>query len=286
MEMLAYLKRTLPIASIAFLTLTASAQKKIELKLKPENGSKYVMATTSKSVVSQMGMDINMNMEMDLNMSVASQGADKLMTMQYSNIVLDMDMMGQKTSISSSGTDKNSEPFKKLTTKSFGCVIDKNGKILKITGIDSLASVFGSDNPAAKYFNEDAIKSAVGQGFSFYPDHAVTVGESWKNSMSITSSVKMKADITYTLEKVENNLAYIKIVSTLATDGEQKITTNGIEVNMTMGGTQNGEMVVDTKTGMFTTSNLTQDLKGTISAMGQEIPMTVKSDITNTCKKQ
>ncbi len=286
MKLSTYLKRALPIASIAFLSLSANAQKKIELKFKPENNSKYVISVATKSVISQMSMDINMNMNMDMNCAFTPQGENKLMTAQYSNIGVDMDMMGQKVNLSSNGTDKNSEPLKKLTTKSFGCVIDKNGKVVKTVGVDSLATVFGANNPAASYFNEDAIKSSIEQSFSFYPDHAIAVGETWKNSVNIVSNVKMKADITYTLEKVESNLAYIKIESTLATDGQQKITTNGMEVGMAMQGTQNGNMVVDTKTGMFTTSNLTQDLKGTISAMGQEIPMTVKSDVVNTCKKQ
>lgn len=284
--MLTYLKKAFPIASVALLGLTVNAQKKIDLKFKPENGSKYVMSTTTKSAISQMGMDINMDMQMGMNASISPQGTDKLMTVQYSNITMNMNMMGQQMNLSSNGTDKSSEPFRKLTAKTFGCVLDKNGKIVNVTGIDSLASVFGTSNPASNYFNEDAIKSSISQSFSFYPGHPIAVGESWNTALTITSSVKMKANITYTLEKVENNLAYIKIASTLATDGEQKMTANGMELNMTMGGTQNGEMVVDTKTGMYTSSNLAQDLKGTISAMGQEIPMTIKSDIISACKHQ
>lgn len=286
MKLFTSIKRALPITTIAFFSLAANAQKKIELKFNPANGSKYVISTTTKTVVSQMGMDINVNMKMDMNAAVSTQDPNKLLTLQYSNVALDMDMMGQKNSMSSNGTDPGSETLKKLTSKSFGCVFNKNGEILKVVGVDSLIAAIGAGSPATSYFSEDAIKSMMNQSFSVYPANPIAVGESWTRNMDVTSNVKLKAQVTYTLEKVENNLAYIKVNTNLASDGEQKVTVNGMEVGMDLKGTQNGEVVVDTKTGMFTTSNLTQDLKGNLSAMGQQIPMTVKSDVTASSTKQ
>ncbi|MFT4202817.1 MAG: DUF6263 family protein [Chitinophagaceae bacterium] len=279
--------KVLPIAAVALLNLTANAQKTITLKFNPANNAKYAMSATTKSVATQMGMDINMDMTMDMNCTVTpQQGKDKLMTMQYTNIKLDMDIMGQKLNLNSNETNAQSEPFKKLTTKQFGCVIAPDGKISKVVGVDSLASVFGAGNPAAQYFDEDAIKSSIGQYFSLYPNKPIAVGETWSNIYSVTNRIKLNAKVTYTLQKVENNLAYIKIASTLTTDSAQKINFNGMDFDMALGGTQNGEMVVDTQTGIYTSSTLVQDLKGTITAMGQKIPMTVKSNIASSCQKQ
>jgi|GEM_PF-679241 len=280
------LKKIAPVFAAALLSLAANAQKKIELKFNPDNGSKYAMQTKTNSVITQMGMDINLNMQMDMDASITPQNPNKLMTMQYSNIAIDMDMMGQKVNLSSNGTDAKSASLKKLTQKSFGCVLDPNGKIVQVVGLDSLIAALGAGNPAANYFNDDAIKSTISQTFSIYPNHPIAIGETWSNSLEISSNVKMKANVTCTLEKVENSLAYIKINSTLDTDGQQKVTINGMDVNMSMKGTQNGEMIVDAKTGMYTTSNLTQDLTGNIMAMGQEIPMAVKSTIASTSTKQ
>lgn len=281
-------KTFLPKVAAGFLLLITAigtqAQNKINLQFRPENKSKYVMTAQMNTVSTQMGMDMKMNISTTTTINVTSQKPNSLLNFEYQNISSDADMMGNKIKFNSDSSGKENESLKKLTHKPFQLLVDEKGKILQIKGLDSVMKDLS--NAQNSMLNENNIKSLMEQSFSFLPDHAVAIGESWKNSFDLIANVKMKADFVYTLEKVENNIAYIKTTANMVTDGAQKIKINGMEVEMTMKGVQNGEVLVDTKTGMFTSNTATQQLEGSVAVMGQEIPVTVKSDIVNTVKKQ
>ena len=281
-------KTFLPKVAAGFLLLITAigtqAQNKINLQFRPENKSKYVMTAQMNTVSTQMGMDMKMNISTTTTINVTSQKPNSLLNFEYQNISSDADMMGNKIKFNSDSSGKENESLKKLTHKPFQLLVDEKGKILQIKGLDSVMKDLS--NAQNSMLNENNIKSLMEQSFSFLPDHAVAIGESWKNSFDLIANVKMKADFVYTLEKVENNIAYIKTTANMVTDGAQKIKINGMEVEMTMKGVQNGEVLVDTKTGMFTSNTATQQLEGNVAVMGQEIPVTVKSDIVNTVKKQ
>lgn len=272
--------------SFAFVSSTSLAQKKIELKFNPENNAQYVMTTSMKNVSSQMGMDISADVNTTMKTTITSQKPNTLMTFLYSNISVDADMMGQKVSLNSDKQGGNNESLKKITNKPFSIIVDKNGDVTQVIGLDSLINAFGKNNPSANFINEESIKSSMNQFFSFYPNQPIAVGEKWNKEQTIFNNVKMKAQTTYTLEKVENSLAYITVAATISTDSVQKISFNGMEMTLSLKGNQNGQIIVDTKTGLFTTSTSQQVLDGSIGVMGQEIPTKVTTNIVNSFKKQ
>ncbi|PZP51430.1 MAG: hypothetical protein DI598_03260 [Pseudopedobacter saltans] len=281
----ALFSRIIVVMLFAIITLNVEAQKKIELKFQPENNSKYIMTSELKNSSSQMGMEVSMDLTTVLSALVTTHSPNTLMTFQYTNLKASADMMGQKVNVDSDQPGSNNESLKKMTNKPFDFLLDKNGTVIKVTGFDSLLASFGPNNPAANFLNEDAIKSLMDQNFSFYPNKSVGVGDSWTKTSTIFNSVKLNTNTTYTLEKVENNLAYIKLSATAVTEGTQKMSINGMEVALRLKGTQTGEIVVDMQTGLFTTSTTQQNLQGAISAMGQEIPVNIKSDLSSTFKK-
>lgn len=133
---------------------------------------------------------------------------------------------------------------------------------------------------AGQYFNSESIKKLFEQSFQIYPDAPVAVGDTWKKTLSMKNAIDLTANTTYTLEKVEGTTAFVKISGTVGSNGLQKFETNGMTLEMSLDGTQTGELQINTKTGMFETSNIVQDLTGKINAMGQEIPMKINTTAT------
>lgn len=260
-----------------------------KLLFNPKGGDKYSVVTKSTSKIAQnvMGQDMTINMAHDINMSydIANAGANKSVTITYDQLKMNVDAMGQNIVMDSENTDttkKENAAFRNLKGSSVTVTLQPDGKVVAIKGAAEMLEKMGSgmEKETLKgLFGDDAIQTVMQQTFGFYSQNPIKVGDSWKVAGEIKSPYKMSSNTTYTLKNVTGNQGVIDFVSTLSTNGSQKIQYSGMEVGLDLTGDITGSMNVDMETGMPLTSNMEQKLKGNVEAGGQKIPMALTSDI-------
>jgi len=78
---------------------------------------------------------------------------------------------------------------------------------------------------------------------------------------NIVTDLKTK----YTLKSVKRNMA------TVAVEGDVEMKQGIIGIEGKIAGTQTGTMIIDTKTGFPVTGDVSQNVKGTLSAQGMDV---------------
>ncbi|MEO7121371.1 MAG: hypothetical protein ABIY62_09755, partial [Ginsengibacter sp.] len=86
----------------------------------------------------------------------------------------------------------------------------------------------------------------------------------------------------YVIKEINGNDAVVGITGTENRD--TKMEMQGMEIGTKTTGTFTGEQTVDLTTGVISKNNIAADAKGTISAMGQDIPTTIKVASVTTVK--
>ena len=104
-------------------------------------------------------------------------------------------------------------------------------------------------------FNEKLIKEEFSKGINILPKKGVKIGESWTETDNITPDGKVKSSVTYTLAKVENGIAEISIKGGIPLKSEKQ-TQQGVTANISIEGTQQGNITIDQNTGWIKKSTL------------------------------
>jgi len=214
----------------------------------------------------------------------------------YDSMNMEMDMMGQKMNIDSETTNPIfpdlGEIFKSLKENPITLTITKSGvlKDLKITDkFREIISKSSTGNPMSsmilgQLFNEETLKGTFEQMSAHFPTGPVGIGESWEKTSSISmSAIQMDSAMKITLLSVKDNVATLKIETQLGK--KDKIYTqeiNGMTVNTSMVGTQNGTMDVDLRTGWTKESNFTQSIQSESTVMDRKVPQTITGTIKAT----
>jgi predicted Fe-Mo cluster-binding NifX family protein len=268
----------------------ASAQ--IKLSFNPEKGKKYEYLTEVIQNMKQnvMGMEIPMEMEMSFKylMDVKDKTPQEIQTQfTYREIAYIMSSSVLKMGYDSKNPIENPSEIDNILGKMFGNMVDKSfivnfapdGSVKSTEGMDAIAEKMvdatSADGMIAaqvgaqmkQQFSDDAMKNMFGQSFNFYPANAVKKGDSWNVDFSTTmSNMNVSIKTKYTLKDVSKNMATIDVT------GEIEMNPGaGMDGKLT--GTQTGSMMIDTKTGMHVTSDISQDMKGSLKVQGMDVQM-------------
>ena len=182
-------KKLLLIVTFAIVLIAISiscSKSKIEIRLNLQKGQRY-MKMTQKF----MGMPIEMDMKMDMDLEFENIGQDNdsnyLMTVTYQAIKYQMKAQGQLISFSTENSSADTlmdKVFSNIKGKSFDMKINKSGKIIEISKLDSLSAyLFGNMSDSSrmkefselfnKNFGEESIRNNFGIFFGFYPENPV-----------------------------------------------------------------------------------------------------------------
>lgn len=284
------MKKILLLTFLIAITSSVFAQKTYTLQFKPKEGEKFDAVTSMKSIIKQtaMGQEMVTEMAYDVNMlyDVKKAGANTALNMVYEKLSMEMNMMGQNMKLSSEDDDSNplSKNFKTLKGSEISVIVSPNGDIIDVKGTEAISEKFkdlsAEEQESLKTFiGKQNLKSMMEQSFKIFPNKPVKTGESWTSTFNLESPYRMTSINTYKLKKVENGIVYLDVIGGISTNGVQKMSMNGIEVDVDLEGDQKGTMELDEATGTVKNSVINQVLKGKIEVMGQEIPMDVLSDI-------
>jgi len=271
---------------VAGLTV-ASAQ--VKLSFNPEKGTKYEYQS---EMVQNTVMFVGQDFEMVTEMKIAYLMEIKDKTPEETQVQFTYREVAFKISSSMFGMGYDSKKpddkmFNKLIGQSFTVNIAPDGTVKSVTGMDEIAGSLNSALIAGdpmgeqmkQQFSGASLKNTFEQAFKIYPANAVKEGDSW-NSEFVVSTAPMSSNTKtkYTLKEISGNMATFIVASDIV------MTASG-ELSGKISGTQSGPMLVDISTGIPVSSEMTQKLKGTVSAQGYEIEMDRNDKIISSIKE-
>lgn len=249
----------------------------------PAKGQKLVVensiSTVSTTEMAGQPMESKANISSTYQIEVKDIIADKFnLVNTVTHLKLSANAMGQDINFDS---DKKEDMegdigknFKDFINKPKEIVMDRSGNIIVPNKADT-GKENNSSNPADMIIGGlagDPEQQGFGAKMAFetIPKNA-KAGTTWKDSSFSNGITKVT---NYTLKTLNGNEAAISLSGTI--DSEIKTEMQGMEIQTKTKGTFTGEETVDTKTGVVKQNTTTTDAKGTLIAMGQEIPTTSK----------
>lgn len=238
--------------------------------------------------IKMAGMEQKMKMKMNTGSRfevLDSTAAAQKLKMTYTSMKMTADM-GAASDMVNTDSILNAT-ISKAVGKSLILTME-NKKITNVSGMDSIR--FNEGDPAAnamldKMFTAENMNQTFGMLFNMYPDKPVKPGDSWEreNEMEMGGSLNMKVKTTYTLVAVKDGLAELDVNGKI--DSKGSMNQGGMNVGIDMKGTQKGKVYLNQETGYINNGNYDMDINATMDAMGQKIPMTIKSKYTMTGDK-
>ncbi|MDX1936797.1 MAG: DUF6263 family protein [Flavihumibacter sp.] len=125
---------------------------------------------------------------------------------------------------------------------------------------------------------------AVGQQLPYLvpvPSKTLKPGDTWVDSSGTAETVKLVN--TYTLKEIKGDELIVAVTGVMVKNGATEM--NGMEMQIELNGTIKGESVYETATGWLKNGSTNMDVKGSISVMGQSVPIDMKVVATTAAKK-
>jgi hypothetical protein len=292
----------------AILTLCISSYvsaQEYQLQLKLQQGQRFAMSSDidMDMQMNLLGQDMKVKNKMTFNYTelvkaLTPDGGYKL-ELTFDRIGMNMSgIMGQSFSYDTDKKDGDrsdatatiGKAFNSLIGRKFTATVSPLGKVTSIEGlkemIDTLSS--GMDSASATMLrtiaDEEKLKSSLQSSYGYLPDHKIKIGGTWTQSMKIDFTIPVNTDLIYTLKSVKGNIAQLGITATSHTkDDNYQMggVTMQIDLNTLMDGT--GEL--DIVTGVFSKTKMNTNMKGSMSVMGMDVPLTA-TGISETAVKE
>ena len=282
----------------------AVSSAQVKLSFNPEKGTKYEYLQTTLSNVKQNVMGQDIPVEMEISTMYLMEIKDKTpleiqvqFTFQDIAYIISSPMM--KMGYDSKNPIENPTDMDKIFGKmlngmlgsSFTMVYAPDGSVLSVSGIEAIAEnvtgAVANDGQIAaqmaiqvkQQFSETVMKNSFEQSFKIYPDQPVRAGNKWnKESEMSVNNMNTAFKTNYTLKNVNRNMA------TVAIEGNVEM-ISGAGMEGKLAGTQTGTLIVDTKTGLPVTGDMSQNIKGVISTQGMEVQMEIANKVKTSIKE-
>lgn len=191
--------------------------------------------------------------------------------------VMDSDLAG----------DQN-KPFKMMTGKPFSFKMNKKGQILEVIGLDNMKAAMRKEMMSSAFaeatddllsvYAESAVKSILEAQFTFYNTGS---GDTWTQKSSVVATnipIELTNNLSWDNDKTILSQADIKLNSST--------NLGGLDMKFVLAGDQKAIIDLDQKSGFPLKVQVLQELKGSMQAQGQDIPMTMTTETTTTIVKK
>jgi len=281
--------KLLPLILMATLLLSACDPNKLQFFINAKTGDNYTynvtIDQTTKSEILGLETRTKQTISYDYSVNVddVKSNGDLELTYTYDRIRFNMNMDDIEVSFDSDSAtsgDEISKIYKSFIGKQFNVIMTKYGEIKEVKGMDEFldtltepfksgnTDIFGLDylnqlkDSLSGHFSEESIKNDMGLITRYMPKKKVNVGDSWTIKESIDkSNIKIDAEITYTLEKLEDEIAYIIISGTYSTNEPSKISYDALKANVNLEGNIEGNIQADINNGFIFEGEITQNIK-------------------------
>ena len=283
-----FLKSTMLSALIAA-TLFVHAQK-VNFKFTPADGSVYTTTVSTKTNMTQnvMGQEVKVISDMATvnTNTIKNNGANKDFTSTYEKLEMISNINGQEVKFSSVTDDAQSKILKSIVGKSYTATLNEKGEIQAITGNEALSKIAADDESLKQVVSKNAIEESIKSSFDYIPGKEVSVGDSWVTNSTMNNMVKINYKTVYKLIAVDGDMATINFDAAVATDGDVPFESQGMTMDMNISGTSKGVLKINIKDGMPAETTSVTDLKGVVKVTGMEIPLELKTDVSQKTTKK
>lgn len=271
---------------------TSSGSKLFKFNLQEGKGYDYEIVWDLDTKAGGQSAAISMTGLYSMNIKSNENGVRTVGT-SYKSIRMLMDVMGMHMEMNTDkpAPDNGSADLEKnplgmmnkmigsMIGKEFLIKVDEEGKVLEISGfkemiIDMIDSMGIEGEAKAQamlsmndQFSEQTIKDQFAQVFYIFPNKEVKVGDSWEKNHMTGGKMKAKYSTIYTVKEIEGDHVSLTTKTKIST------TENGADIE----GTQSGNIIVDSKTGLMINGDFDQDIQ--VKAEGQNISVTGKGKI-------
>jgi len=249
------------------------------LQLRPTAGQVFdgVVTNENASDISVMGQQIDQNQEMTWHYTytVEEVGPEGVAAMQVTTDRLQTTMQGMGQNMTFDSDDVGERippihrPYMAMVGESVQLTVAADGSIRETQGIAELSQrILDSvdfPNPQQTEAMRSQMETMMGEEplldnyrttFRMYPESPVAIGESWTDSYTTYAGLPMTADVTYTLDRVEDGIAHLSFEGTINTE-DSEMDMGMFSMTMSINGTQEGQLTMDLRTGMVQTMEQT-----------------------------
>lgn len=273
----------------------SSASKLLKFNLQKGQGYDYDMITGFDQEImgQQVKMDMNMGYALDVS---ADDGNIRTVNTEIKGIKMDMQMMGMKFSIDTdkpaSEADTTQVPgkisytFSKLGEamkgKKFEMKVDKEGKIIEISGFDQLFSSLADSThmepderskalrSLKEQMNDQETKDQFTELFSIFPQKEVRVNDTWEKDYQTTGKIPAKNHTVYKVKDIDGDMVTLSA----------KTDIQSSDTNMKIDGTKNGTIIVDSRNGLVVNADYIYEI--TFNASGFSFTLKGKQKVKGT----
>lgn len=264
--------------------------------LNPVPGSVYRYKVNNKTdveaTVNEQEVVSKNHSDMLISYTVAKDSAgDLALSMQYEKIKLHIQKDKEETELDADNASFSVNMLEKmlggLKESKFDIYLKPNGMVKNIHGFSEAGDrVFRQlqfknieETRIArelwdKTIEANMVRQNINQFFRIFPDSSVHLREKWTITQAEQGEFKLKTATTYFVTAITEDKIFIESVAVISSGNEQAGTAgNTADIK----GEQNGEYVLELKTGMLLSAKLSSDLSGTIKMQGIEAPLKIKS---------
>jgi len=275
--------------------------KTYKLQLNPASASSYYYDITSESE-SELELDdkktSNENKTtVGVNYSINKDSAgNMLMTMVYDKVHLYTKNGDTETEADAANAAVSINPVERMLGIFRGTkivsTISPSGELLNISGYkemgEKMLAAFAPDDINGKAIAQSQwekliakgmVKNNIEQLFKIFPDSAVHIGDTWRLSSKQEGEIPIIVKSTYTLKTINDDIAIIEAKGDISTDNNATSMLIPGGTATELGGEQQAEFEMETKTGMLISCRIKTNIEGSIQAMGRKIPLTIKTSL-------
>lgn len=275
--------------------------KTYKLHLNPASGSSYYYAISNESSVKMELEDKKVNSETQTNSSLHYKVAKDstgnfLFTMLYDKIKMHTKTGDNETDAEASDGSGIINPLDKMLSilkqSHITATVSPSGEILNMKGYKELgdqflANVAVDDEDQRnllkaqwdKTIGNGLVKQNLEQLFKIFPDSSVHLKDTWKLNTDEGGEMGLNAKSIFTLKAINSDVAIISVEGDITSDNSTASAMGYSGATISLKGNQEGEYEIEAKTGMLMSCNLTAKVQGTVQAMGQEVPVTIKTSV-------
>lgn len=270
----------------------STASKMLKFNFEAGKGYDYEMIINMDQEMMGQPMQIDMSNYYSMDV-VGEEGGAKTIHSTYDRFKMKMNMAGMHIDVDSDKpmpslgtTEEGEDPMKMMNVilgaikgRKFTMKVNAEGKVMEVTGFEemakSIADSIGGDAARRQKimdgFNKQFSDKTVGDQFErilyIFPNKVVKVGDSWQKTTNPGGAMGGTYNSTYTVTEIEGDMVTL----------EEKSKIDGTSEGMTMKGTIEGTLVVDSRSGLVV--NADQDMNITAGEPGKAIEIKGKTKI-------
>lgn len=282
--------------------------KTYKLHLNPVPGSSYYYDISNETSVKVEMEDKKVNNETQTNTSIhykisKDSTGNFLFAMQYDKIQMHTKTGDNETDAEAGNGSAAINPMDKmlgiLKQSHITATVSPSGDIINMTGYKELGDQFlanvAVDDEDQKNLLKAQWEKTIGNGlvkqnleqlFKIFPDSSVHLKDTWKLKTNQESGIGLDANSIFTLKAINSDVAIIEVEGDISSDNTAANLLGLNDASVNLKGSQEGEYEIETKTGMLISCNLSAKVEGKVQAMGQDIPVTIKTSVKINGRKE